>query len=507
MESRTKKHSLLSVEALEPRIALSTLYVSLNGFDNNPGSLSQPFATINHGVSLLQPGDTLYIRGGTYAESLLSTIPGGTSWSAAVTIATYPGETVTLLPNAGPDSVLYFSAASEKYIIVQGLIIDATNVNHDAVKITYSSGAGASSHLRLQNDEIKNAHNGSGVLVTNDPSMGDNTDYNEFIHCAIHDNGSNSLEHGLYLNSNHNLIDGCDVYNNGGYGIHFYKDSTGSNSADVSDNVVRNNRVHDNGIFGNNGSAGILFSNGDSNLAYNNIVWNNPRGIVVDFGATNSQILNNTIYNNNLGSAGIDINWGTNTIVENNISFHNANANYLDDAAGTLQDHNLFGIDPLFVSPAVNDFHLQIGSPAIDAGITLSQVPVDLDGLKRPQGLAYCIGAYEFPVNSGVATRLQIAAPSTSSAGSTFNVTVTAQDAGGRFQIRSSKVVTRLVDPLPIKSPSFSPNAFALFTRRPDCFPRSPSVILFASVHPVLMGQGLAHANRRSDLAYQTTPH
>src|SRR5437899_4760639 len=126
-----------------------------------------------------------------------------------------------------------------------------------------------------------------------------NTDYNEFIHCTIHDNGSNSLEHGLYLNSNHNLIDGCEVYNNGGYGIHFYKDSSGSNSADVSYNVVRNNRVHDNGIFGNSGSSGVLFSNGDSNLPYYNIVCNNHRSIVVYLGSINSQTLNKSITNTN----------------------------------------------------------------------------------------------------------------------------------------------------------------------------------------------------------------
>jgi hypothetical protein len=33
METRTKKHSLLSAEALEPRIALSAHYVSLGGSD------------------------------------------------------------------------------------------------------------------------------------------------------------------------------------------------------------------------------------------------------------------------------------------------------------------------------------------------------------------------------------------------------------------------------------------------------------------------------------------
>src|SRR5713101_5480671 len=421
IEMRIKKHGLLSIEELEPRMTPSTFYVSLTGSDNNPGSLSQPFATINHGASVLHPGDMLYIRAGTYAESLHA-IPGGTSWTTPVTVAAYPGETVTLQPNAGSDSVLVFAAASEEFIIIQGLILDATNVNLDAVKITYSSNAGASSHIRPQNDEIKNAHNGMGVLITNDPSTGNNTDYNEFINDNIHDNGSNSLEHGLYIHSNHNLIDGCDVYNNAGYGIHFYKSSIGSSSVDDSFNIVRNNRVHDNGIFGNSGSSGILFSNGDSNLAYNNIVWNNPQGIIVDFGVTNSQIFNNTVYNNNLGPAGIVIDWGTNTIVENNISFQNANGDYMDGATGTVQDHNLFGINPLFVNPATSDFHLHAGSPAIDAGVTLAQVPVDADGIIRPQGMAYDIGAYEFPVT----TRLQIVAGSSTTAGSSFSLTVTA---------------------------------------------------------------------------------
>ncbi len=46
---RIKKHGFLSIEVLEPRMTPSTFYVSLTGSDNYPGSLSQPFATINHG--------------------------------------------------------------------------------------------------------------------------------------------------------------------------------------------------------------------------------------------------------------------------------------------------------------------------------------------------------------------------------------------------------------------------------------------------------------------------
>src|SRR5439155_3786087 len=100
----------------------ATYYVSLTGSDSNPGSLSQPFATINHGVSVLRPGDTLYIRAGTYAEELVDAIPGGTSWTSPVTVAAYPGETVIIRPNSSSaEGILYFAASSEKYIIVKGL--------------------------------------------------------------------------------------------------------------------------------------------------------------------------------------------------------------------------------------------------------------------------------------------------------------------------------------------------------------------------------------------------
>ena len=37
-------------------------------------------------------------------------------------------------------------------------------------------------------------------------------------------------------------------------------------------------------------------------------------------------------------------------------------------------------------------------SPAIDRGVTLTDLPVDYDGLGRPQGAAYDVGAFERPV-------------------------------------------------------------------------------------------------------------
>ena len=49
----------------------------------------------------------------------------------------------------------------------------------------------------------------------------------------------------------------------------------------------------------------------------------------------------------------------------------------------------------LFVDPAHQNYQLKPGSPAIDAGVALLDVPTDILGVTRPQGLAYDIGCYE----------------------------------------------------------------------------------------------------------------
>lgn len=48
--------------------------------------------------------------------------------------------------------------------------------------------------------------------------------------------------------------------------------------------------------------------------------------------------------------------------------------------------------DPKLVNPAGGDFHLTVRSSAIDADLTLSEVPNDYAGGARPFGSAYDIG-------------------------------------------------------------------------------------------------------------------
>ncbi|MBS7642184.1 MAG: right-handed parallel beta-helix repeat-containing protein [Candidatus Bathyarchaeia archaeon] len=71
-------------------------YVSPDGDDRNPGSFEQPWRTISRAVSELQPGDTLYLRGGVYyvngtVDVAISGLP-----DRYITIKGYPDEIATL---------------------------------------------------------------------------------------------------------------------------------------------------------------------------------------------------------------------------------------------------------------------------------------------------------------------------------------------------------------------------------------------------------------------------
>jgi hypothetical protein len=60
-------------------------------------------------------------------------------------------------------------------------------------------------------------------------------------------------------------------------------------------------------------------------------------------------------------------------------------------ATGTVDLH----LPPAFLDAASGDYHLQAGSPAVDAGVALPQVDRDRDGNPRPDCVAWDIGAYE----------------------------------------------------------------------------------------------------------------
>lgn len=70
-------------------------YVAATGGDTNAGTRSEPFATIQHAVDQLGAGDTCFIRGGTYRETIdLSGVAGVSN--SPITLTAYQDETVIL---------------------------------------------------------------------------------------------------------------------------------------------------------------------------------------------------------------------------------------------------------------------------------------------------------------------------------------------------------------------------------------------------------------------------
>ncbi len=75
----------------------STYYVAPSasgGDDDNAGTFAAPFETITHALTQLSAGDILYIREGTYRETITITQDG--SSGNVITIQNYNNEVVTI---------------------------------------------------------------------------------------------------------------------------------------------------------------------------------------------------------------------------------------------------------------------------------------------------------------------------------------------------------------------------------------------------------------------------
>ncbi len=143
------------------------------------------------------------------------------------------------------------------------------------------------------------------------------------------------------------------------------------------------------------GSA-ILCAGANVTLVHNTIVFNtggNNSGIeLIDSltGPSNATIHNTII---SVQSIGIFVDAGS-TATFDSILWHDTVWDW--GGPGTVnQGTHLYHGDPLYVDRVMLDFHIQAGSPAIDAGQDM-WIRVDFDGQLRPWDLGFDIGADEY---------------------------------------------------------------------------------------------------------------
>jgi pectin methylesterase-like acyl-CoA thioesterase len=70
----------------------SLYFVATNGSDSNPGTFSQPFATLGRAASAANPADTIYVCGGTYASTQAVSLSRSGSASFPICVRACPGE-------------------------------------------------------------------------------------------------------------------------------------------------------------------------------------------------------------------------------------------------------------------------------------------------------------------------------------------------------------------------------------------------------------------------------
>jgi parallel beta-helix repeat protein len=370
----------------------ATWYVAKTGSDSNSCAQAQnsstPRLTINGALACAGffagagAGHTVQVASGTYAETI-SRWPSGTSGNPFTLRSATPYGAI-IKPGTVSTQILYLDSG---YVTVDGFVIDGTNVN--ANNVWFNNGA---IEVTLQNCEIKNVRTGDGTGTGSFQAIYSIGATNLTIrNNQIHDIGtsySNHASHGIYWSSSNSVIEGNTIYKLSGSGIQIYTEYAGS----LNNNTVKGNRIYD---FGKGGSAtGVYISRGTNNVAYNNVIYQsafNASAYGISIKDTGNKAFNNTVYNN---AVGIDVG-GTSTTVQNNILWKNG---FTFAGSGHTVDHNLVNTDPRFVNLSAFDFRLQSTSPAIDAGMAITQVSTDLDGMTRPYGSGFDLGAFEYRV-------------------------------------------------------------------------------------------------------------
>jgi hypothetical protein len=425
--------------------------VATDGKDDNPGTEPQPFRSIARGVSALGPGDTLYVRKGTYYESV--TVSASGTEEEPILIAAYPGEhpVIDAQDTLPGDYYGYLITVDGDYVILDGL--EAKNVFGTAVVLTGNHGTVR--NMKIHHCLSKGIFvGGLGYCSTGLPQpVGNVVEDNEFwvtslIHEGIHEGGRWTGAINVARCPQHTIVRRNTVHETWGIGIHIFETS----NVTVEDNVVWNNQMshyYVNQAPHTTLQRNLAYSTPDSTFLYrgvpgvgiafcdeksdplshhvtivNNLTLGTSRGFYFfnqqpGSGLKHFLIAHNTFAYPRKQMLTIRAGDHENSRIENNIFLDRGTASIasVPDHPGLAFSHNLWSKTPPAAASNSNDvigapgleksgqvgpgllgphwFSLLANSPAIDSGVTLSEVPDDFDRVSRPRGAGYDIGAYE----------------------------------------------------------------------------------------------------------------
>ena len=371
----------------------SYFYVSPSGDDANNGSFDTPWRTLEKAAQEAKAGDTIWIKAGTYNETLSSSNSGQSD--AYITFQNMPSETVVIDANGLNHGILLWN---KSFIRISGL--EVKNARSDAVFIGHSDDSSSDINI-IEKLTIHNCLDGAGINV--------NGNNNHILYNTI-----SGCQYGIYVNGNNQNVLDNEIFQCTKSGIHpvgFY-------------NLIQRNRIHHNEEYGIStwlGSSQILSA---LTIQFNVIYDNVEQDIHLNGDGPGGEPDKIYIYNNTILNASADIGicvYGgcCDLKVKNNIIsgiyehgvlriptaemegfeedfniFYNTNALLINNQTYNLADYQQsfeHGENSFFANPLLNnDFTLSMKSIAIDSGTMIGS---------EKSGYTIDIGAIEFPKN------------------------------------------------------------------------------------------------------------
>jgi hypothetical protein len=359
-----------------------TYYVATTGSDSNPGTLSQPFKTIQKGLNTAQHGDTVLAANGTYTGVGNRNLD---FFNKSITLRSEGGASACILDGDLSRS-FYFQRGETAAAIVDGFTITGGIENYGGgMQIVNSSPT--IRNCVFSDNRASIPGGGGGIALTNSNSLLQNC---RFI-------GNRAVAGGgLYIDGGAPTVRDCVFSGNTaqadptvgtdgrGGAICILSGSPKIINTLYSGNIARAVGRETSGLGGS-----LFVANASLTVTHSTFYANHADG---SFGDEN-------------GGGALHVQTGVVTVANSILWADEGGAEIIGTASVTYCDvqggHSGAGnlnAAPLFANAAGGDFHLQPGSPCLNTGTAAApNLPAaDVEGAPRVIGSAPDMGAYEF---------------------------------------------------------------------------------------------------------------